>query len=59
MMRNEHLKNLQDMIVTEQVSGSHDNGNDDGNDVEEAGTLFGEVFNMRIMSTIFTYQYRR
>lgn len=53
-MRNEHLKNLQDMIVTEQVPGSRDNGNDDGSDVEEAVTLFGKLFTMRIMSTMFT-----
>jgi len=43
IMRNEHLKNLQDMIVTtEQVSGSHDNADDNGSDIEEAVTLFGE-----------------
>ena len=41
-MRNEHLKTLQDMIVTEQVSGSHDNGDDSGSEVEEVVTLFGE-----------------
>ncbi|XP_065897961.1 uncharacterized protein DDB_G0286299-like isoform X2 [Dysidea avara] len=43
IMRNEHLKTLQDMIVTEQVSGSHDNGDDSGSEVEEVVTLFEDT----------------
>lgn len=47
MMRNEHLKNLQEIIVTEQqaeqASGGHDDGDDNGSEVEEAVALIGKL----------------